>query len=384
MNSTTKLRFLATPLALAALIAPLASCGDIGAQPLPDFCCKDFVPGADVLTVDWGIEGEAGLTFGAFMQAAADFSGAANAVVNDVAGACQAIAIDLGASPTAVKESAPDKRVTAWCNEAVARIGQAGVKGKISISVQPPVCTANVSAQANCEASCTASVECEAELGNVELRCDPGELSGTCEAQCTGTCEGSANLAVNCEGKCNGTCEGKCTGGSNTGGNCTGTCEGTCRGSCEMAADADVQCNGSCTGGCSVALKAPKCTGKLKPPSASCQGSADCNASCEASASARIECKEPSVEISGAAEFQAVITTLKLNLPKIFAVAQVRGELLLENAGAVLDISAKLDPGELSVKGGACLIPAAAAIGQSVANIEASLTASVSVVGSVQ
>ena len=93
------------------------------------------------------------------------------------------------------------------------------------------------------------------------------------------------------------------------------------RGSCELAADAQVQCNADCSGSCDVQFKAPRCKAELKPPSAECQGSAECSGSCEASASARASCKEPAVNIAGAAEAEAVISTLQANLPRLLVVA---------------------------------------------------------------
>ena len=144
-----------------------------------------------------------------------------------------------------------------------------------------------------------------------------------------------------------------------------------------------VTCEGDCTGGCSVDVRAPKCKGELKPPSASCMANADCSGSCEASASARAECKEPSMEITSTLD-PKIIASLKLNLPRIYALAGARGQLLLKNAEAVAgfgaDFSGNADLGSLSLKAAACIVPAADALGAALTNVQASVTASAKVV----
>jgi hypothetical protein len=377
-------RFTAMPLALAGVaMIPFASC-----NVADTLCCSDFTPGADLSEVDWGMTGEAELDYGAFMQATADFTGTATAVVTDVANSCQAIAIDLGSEPNVVTASEPSARATGWCNEAVTKINAAKASGSLTIRYQPPSCTISANVQANCEAKCSANVTCEITPAQIILRCTPGELSGKCEGQCTGKCEGSANLAVNCEGVCEGTCEGQCAGNCSAQtamgecrGYCDSTCTGQCRGSCAIEATSNVQCNADCTGGCDVMITAPKCKGELTPPSAECEGSASCSGSCQASASAKAECKEPSLEIEADAGLEGLVTTLKLNLPKIISVFKVRGDLLVSNATAVGSLA-----GTITVDGTkaiACLIPAGDAILQAGANLEASVSASASVSGAV-
>jgi hypothetical protein len=385
MNIKMKWRLVAAPVALAAIGLSAVACdGDTGLpNPVADLCCKDFTPGADLSAVDWGIKGDANTSasFAALMQAAADFTGAASAAVTDLTAACQQLALDLGAAENAVTTTDPAKRATEWCKLATDQLN-AQVKGKIEITVQPPSCTVNVNAQASCEAKCSVEASCMAELGDVKVRCDPGEISGKCDAQCTAKCEGSANLAVTCEGACRGTCEGQCDATASTG-RCEGVCKGKCRGTCEVMAGANVQCEGDCTGGCSAELRAPKCKGELKPPSASCMGDASCSGSCQASASARAECKEPSMEITSSLD-PKIIASLKLNLPRIYALAGARGKLLLDNAQAVVgfgaDFSGMADLSSLSLKAAACIIPAGDALGAALANVQATTTASIAVV----
>jgi hypothetical protein len=384
MKTRMKWRFVAMPIALAGIAVPAVACDQVGGgNPLDTLCCKEFTAGADLTAIDWGIQGTAGVSFSAFMQASADFTGAASAMVNDVTASCRQLAIDLNADNTTIqttdRETDPAKRATAWCNLAVTQINAALKGATLAVNFQPPSCTVSVNAQASCEAKCTADVMCQGSLGEIAVRCDPAQLSGRCEADCTATCEGSANLAVTCDGVCSGTCEGQCDAKANTSGACAGQCKGTCRGSCKVASMAKVACEGDCTGGCSIAVKAPKCKGTLKPPDASCKADATCSGSCRASASAKAECKDPSLDITSNID-PKVLATLKVNLPRLVSIAQARGKLLVDNATAVATFGADIDASNLSVKGGACLLPAVSAIGAAVANVKAGLAGSLSVV----
>ena len=317
--------------------------------------------------------------FNGFMTATASLSGTVQAMINDIAGSCKAIAVDLGADENAVIDTDPAVAVKAWCDLAVTQMTAtfgADLKASIKIVAQAPVCTVNASAQANCEASCDVNIsaDCEAQLGDVKARCEPGELAVKCEGGCSGSCQGSANLAVKCEGKCEGTCEGSCEGscegdtdqGAGCKGDCTGKCGGECRGTCQVEANANVECSGECKGECSGTASAPKCQGQVTPPSGECSASAegDCSANCSASAQASAECKPPSLEIiytgSGQVSAQA-LGTLKLNLPKIFLVGQ-RAADLQANIGAIFNFGTHLDPGSFSGEAILCLPKAVAAI----------------------
>lgn len=393
MKSNMKWRLLAVPAALMVLGIPAVGCDQI-AGATDTLCCKDFKVGADLGAVDWEIDGDGKATFGAFMQATADFAGTTTSAVTEVGAACQAIAVDLGADPSGVKETDNAKRTTAWCNLAVAQI-KTQLDGKLVVVAQPATCSFNASVQANCEAKCSADVSCEAELGDIKARCTPGQLSGKCKAECTGTCEGSANLAVTCNGVCEGTCEGKCAGACSKGtsadcrGACDGTCGGECRGACKVDSGAKVACEGDCTGGCSVEIVAPKCKAELTPPSAKCQGSAECSGSCKASASAKAECTAPSIEVrytgTATVDTKLAVASLKLNLPKILVAFEGKGKILLENAKALADLTGGFvtNAKDLSVKAGLCAIPAGEALATSATNLQVTVTASSSVLTAV-
>jgi modification target Cys-rich repeat protein len=396
MKSNMKWRLLAAPFALMILGIPVVACDSLtGAADT--ICCKDFKIGTDLSAVDWEITGNNAPMFGAFMQATADFAGTATTAAADVGAACQAIAIDLGADPQSVKLTEQATRTAAWCDVAVKQIN-AVLGENVTVIAQPPSCSFNASVQSRCEAKCTVDETCAAELANVELRCDAGEISGKCRADCNGTCEGSANLAVQCDGICKGTCEGTCEGGScsNPGqgnecrGSCEGTCKGSCRGSCDIASGAKVTCTGDCTGGCSIAVTAPKCKGELKPPSAKCQGRAECAGSCRASANAKAECTEPSVVVkfSGTSTIDTdlAVASLQLNLPKIVAAARGKITLLAANADELLMTTNLFvsNAKNLSVKAGLCALPAGDALTHAGANLTATVTASAAILSAVK
>ena len=347
-------------------------------NPLDALCCTDFKPGTNMLSVDWGLEGQANADFGVAIQAIGDFSAAATAMVTDLGTSCRGMAVELGVDPKSVDTADPAEYTTQWCNLAVGEISK--ISAQITVSVQPAECRFSAEVQAGCEGHCQVDASCDP--GSIEARCDPGDLVVKCDGSCTGSCEGSANVAVSCSGECSGSCEGTCS-GTQDGGICNGKCDGKCRGECKADGTASVKCEGECSGSCSVEGTAPRCKAELKPPS--CEASADCQASCKASASAQAECTPPSVEISGAANLDAKIAVLKKYLPQIYAIATARAQLLVENAQAMIDVSGSLE-GAVSAESTAafCIIPAGVAIADAGANLSVAVSASVDVVTSVE
>lgn len=394
----TKNRWTAS--ALALVVASTLSCDAAkkAAQLQEAVCCTEFKVGADLQSLSYDITDQGALgAFRAFMQAASDFAGEAASMADEVSTVCSSLAQDLGAPATAVPASVtdPSTRASMWCAAARAQIAMVAPAGMVMISVQEPGCSFSASAQAHCEAGCTSNVMCTAELGDITARCTPGKLTGRCDAMCSGSCTGSAEVAVSCQGTCSGSCEGTCMGtctdagdgaGGSSGtacrGTCSGMCMGRCRGECQIAAQAQVMCEAQCSGGCSIAYKAPKCTVELKPPSASCTGSAECHASCKASASVHAECHEGKIVITGAGTVSpAILATLKLHIPHLYTIAKARGKLLLDNLGALVQAGVTLTgkAPALSVKAGACVIPAAAAVSTANDVIRSAVEASKSV-----
>lgn len=371
------------------------------------------------------------------LQATADLKVLADAMIADVGKACVNIATDLGATDTWTAKG--DAKSTAYveeaCKQATAKIDaimQAGVAAgcTFSLAIQGGQCSADFNAQAKCDAQCSASGTCDS--GTLEARCDPGELSGTCSAECSGSCQATVEQPkIACEGSCNASCEGSCSGaceGTVTGGcdgvcegtcdgqasngqaagsckgeckgtcsqpaasatcsgSCKASCKGTCTGSCEVTGGAKVQCQGSCKGGCSVAYTAPKCEGEFKPPS--CDVNADCSASCQGSVQAKASCTPPTVNLVAqcsvsSGDIDKLVATLKANLPILYQVGVIRGEAAINAvAKATTAIGNTFTAaGSLGGKAVACIAVAAQTHVQASASIKVSVSASASASGS--
>ncbi|MBK7581029.1 MAG: hypothetical protein IPI67_12550 [Myxococcales bacterium] len=325
------------------------------------------------------------------------FQGAVNALVTvsgemkaSLSVACANIAKDLGETPPDVGDgkNVSDDDLKAACNKAsVALDAKIKASGSVTLSIEGGKCEVNAQAQFSCEGKCDVSGKCEPP--KLELRCDPGELSGQCSGECkaSATCEGSATVAANCEGTCSatctGTCAGTCTGkcdGADSSGTCAGKCEGkcdteckgTCSGECKLSATAKVNCGAeaSCKGGCSVEYTAPKCEGELKP--LECDIDADCKAGCSGQGSLTATCTPPKVVVQASGD-ATLSATLEANLPAILDVA-AKGEL----AGkAAADIAVKAaDVGAEVAASAACAVTFGADF---VAQLQASVAASASV-----
>lgn len=382
-----RLRLASVPTVVALLFALTGGQGcetlEKAKETQEDLCCSDFVVGANLSAVNWKVEGESKAQYAAFMQATGDLSAVATVIVEDIARACKNIATDLGEPPTTVQETKASTRASKWCALASSRLSARGA-ASVKVGFSAPSCTVEASAQASCEGNCSVSASCRVTPAQIAARCTPLELSGKCDATCTGTCEGSAEVAVSCTGACDGTCEGSCDGGTKGSASCAGSCEGKCRGTCKSSATATAKCEADCTGGCSVDYKAPKCKVELTPPSAECNADADCNASCKASASAKAECKPAKLSISANADAE-VAATIQANLPVFVELVQVRGQVLIDNATLLASISARITAkgeGNLGLKGISCLVPAATAVALSLENLNASFQASGQVTGS--
>lgn len=301
--------------------------------------CPDVSSVQAIAKVDWaaefGIDAAIGTKLKSGVMAAVSLDGFAKKLDADLKVACGGLATDLGASG----DFADGKTACQAAMKAMADVkGKLGGGFKVVLDVQPPHCGASMDAMASCAAECDASVD----PGSVKVECEPGKLSGTCEAECSGSCDLSA--AAKCEGTCSGSCSakfkgtcagectGKCDGKKVDGAACEGTCKGSCSagaegscggecsGSCELAAAA--KCEGTCHGDCSVEMKAPKCEGEMTPP----EVSAECEANCDAQVQAQVECTPPriTVRIDGAANAELAAkykAALEANLPAVINIA---------------------------------------------------------------
>jgi hypothetical protein len=218
------------------------------------------------------------------------------------------------------------------------------------IKANPPVCMGgklDIDCKGECDVTATApTIDC----------------TGSCMGNCSGSCEAQGGVAVDCTGKCDGTCAaGGASGG--TGIQADGSCNGTCQGKCTASATAPaIACKGTCSGSCTAACTtAPgqvsvQCSGSCKADytpisctggtlSGGCMVQADCQANCNASAQAKAECTPPSLTITVTgtakagteAQFNALINTIQVNVPKLYLIVQTRGKAFTDQIGAVVN-----------------------------------------------
>lgn len=243
---------------------------------------------------------------------------------------------------------------------------------RLSMQVQPPSCSVSVDAYGRCAADCDVSYR----PGSAEIRCEGGELRGTCSAQCTGSC------AVDVSGRCEGTCEGECS-ARDAQGRCTGTCVGRC------VAQASGSCAGECRGGCSVAFTEPRCTGRVQPP----EVNADCRAACDARLSAQASCQPGravlTVDGNVASDLEARVRRVRAALGSGFgAVLMVRDRVqttartgeALARAIAELPSAAR----DVGASAAICATSSVAAVAEAVSSVNVSVQVSVSVSASAQ
>jgi hypothetical protein len=377
-----------------------------GGGALPGSCPANIADANALMAANFGLQGELEGKVKAALAAGADLQQIAGDVEAEVTTACSTLAKDLGATDADVqaKEQGPGKKAEAACGAAAKFINdfKAKAKGNLKVEVKPPRCSASMDVVADCAAKCDANVK----PGSAKVECEGGKISGECSGKCDGECdvqagakcdgscsgECSGECSADISGKCDGTCEGKCDGKDSKGkcagqcdgkckGNakatCGGTCKGTCSASCTMQAHGE--CKGECSGKCDVEMKAPKCSGEVKPP----QVSAECKAHCNAKANAKLECHPASVlaKLDGAADMQAATklkAVLDKDLPAILKVSMgMKGKL--ENV--VSDVKASLEGAEAAVKGGgdAALKVGGCFVGSLKAQADAAVSINVSV-----
>jgi hypothetical protein len=369
-------RFGAAPVVVAMLATPalLASgCGDDGGVGGLD-CGAEIV--AKVEAFQGAIDG--------LLQVTGDIKAS-------VAVACAGIATDLGGTPPDVGDGSnvSDDDIQMACAAAKASIdAEVNAGASIFVSITGGKCEANVQASFDCEAQCDIEGKCTPP--SVEVRCEPGQLSGSCSGECTGSCDATGG-SVDCAGECSATCMGMCSGECSSGmanncmGKCNGTCMGQCTGHCEVVAPM-ASCMGSCKGSCDVAFTAPKCEGEVTP--AECDIDADCKAGCQAQASVEASCTPPmiTVEVQGMANAM-LATSLEAHLGDLILVGQVQGELfgqailnVFESAPAVVE--AAVSGVGCAARFGADLVGNAAASATASVSVSVSVSASASASGS--
>jgi hypothetical protein len=372
-------RSVALPVVATALAAPfMVHCGKVPSVPggvpgvpagvgggCPDTTSVEAFDKFD-LVKEWGLSADVATKLKNGVIASMELKQFGDTVEADLKNACTTLATDLGAPGTFANADAACKAAAGAMTAAKAKLG-AGVT--VSLDVVPPKCGASMDVMASCSGHCDAS----ASGGSAKVECEAGKLQGTCDAQCTGSCDLTAAAAcsgtcagtcdANVKGKCGGNCNGKCDGKKSTGA-CTGTCEGkcdahvegtcsgNCGGSCKLQGAGS--CKGTCSGGCSAEMKAPKCTGEITPPKVS----AECKARCDGEVSAKLECTPAMITVNAtgkadAKAFAGYKTVIEKDLPAILKTAIGLGQRATKMAGSVKDVVAGVQTAvTVSVKAG--------------------------------
>jgi hypothetical protein len=382
---------------------------------VPGSCPANIADAKAIMDAKFGLDGELEGKVKAALAASANLQAISAEVEGEVVTACSNLAKDLGAKDEDLKpkEDGPGKKAEAACNVAAKLVGdfKAKAKGKVVVDIKPPKCEASLDASVDCAAKCDAKVK----PGEVKATCEGGEVSGECSAKCEGKC--TVEAAANCEGSCSGACKGECSAdisgkcdgdcagkcdGKDSKGKCAGTCDGKCKGkvdaqcngtckgscsaSCEMQAKGE--CKGTCSGKCSVEMKAPKCSGTVKPP----EMSAECKANCDAEVNGKAECKPATVfvKIEGAADADASMklkTALTKDLPALLKVS-IGMKSKLESAVGSVKVAvegakaAVTSGGDAALKVGGCFAASLEASAKASVSINVSVKASASASGS--
>jgi hypothetical protein len=385
LNAKKTFRLVAAPVLVVGMGLPLLNCGDVlgAAEGCDELHAADFGASLDI---------DAKLKV--FMEASARFETLGTEMINDAATSCINIATAAGGDPAKWQGKTGSDLAKAACDEAAAKVNDvfaaaANAQITIDVVVTGGHCEASLDATASCNAKCDVSGKCTP--GQLEAKCEPGKLAGSCTGECSGSCDvqgGSVDCQGSCGGTCTGTCNGTCSakdGNGNCVGKCTGSCTGSCGGTCDVVAP-KATCMGTCHGSCTVDFQAPKCEGTFTPPE--CNLDADCQASCNASINAQADCTPPAVEfavngdMAAVQNLQAVIDVLTTELPKLVLNAVDRGEAAVANVTALVDASGSLEAAFTSGKAFACAAAAVEAAASASVNVSVSVEVSASVSGS--
>jgi len=377
------------PLLLAGLVSPaMINCNGAGIPGVPGGDCPGLKDGNFAALKLQGSAEVQGKLKG-FLEAVYSFDKMSAQMEADLIAACTELGKAIGMQDDALKAEpgggeGAKKVCGAVSGEVKAKL-KASAGAKLSIDIAEPKCDVDIEAMNSCLGECGAAVK----PGELDASCEGGKVSGTCEAECKGSC--TVEAGAGCEGTCGGSCKGDCEGtcaAKNASGKCEGKCDGKCKGectaSCEMQGKAD--CKGSCSGGCSAEMKAPKCSGNFKPP----QVDAQCHANCVAKTAGQVKCSPPGVtiKVEGDAKAQAdlkgLVAGLEVALPKIKVIAEgmlprlkATGEVLVQTAGELPSIAK-----EAGLQAVACIAAAGEMAGSASASVSVNVEASASVSGS--
>lgn len=361
----------------ALLFLPVASLGLIVG------CAPEEASGSSALVCapDFGTGAEARHLHG-FLHATSELHAAAMDTDADLAAACGSMGFALGMTDAEIRAGASGREATrVTCQNVLTRIDaesralRADGALTLTFGVVPPRCDVSVQAYASCIAECDAMLD----PGSIDVRCEGGELRGTCDATCTGSC--AVVVDATCNGRCEGACEGVCAVMA-ADGSCDGMCVGSCRGSCVVETAAT--CTGECRGSCSVAFREPRCTGDLRAPMAS----ATCAVDCDARTAAMVTCAPGHVDVAVTGSASADLEARAARLTAAFeaggaGVLEVaaRARVLHASATALADasVSVAADVSTLGASATACATRAAIQAAEAVASLAVSVSVSVEI-----
>ncbi len=298
------------PILLVGLASPaLINCDLLGG--IPGLNCDGLKTGNfDSLK----LEGGAAASVKGFLSASVELDKFVVDMEAGIIASCQEFGKELGMDEASLAaEPAKGEGAKKVCDLVIAKIdGMFKAAGSLELEIKfdEPRCEADIAALESCWGECDAAFK----PGSAEVKCEGGEISGTCSGSCEGSCVVEAG--ADCSGSCSGDCEGKCDGNESSG-KCEGTCEGKC--SAECSVEAKGECSGTCRGGCDVKMEAPSCSGEVTPPSID----VSCQTSCAVKTAASVKCHPPalSIDIKGDTELdgdvKVLVNAIKVSLPKI-------------------------------------------------------------------
>ncbi len=260
------------------------------------------------------LEGSAAGSVKSFLGATVELDKFVTEVETNLIASCQEFGKALGMDEAELAAQ-PDKgegakKVCDLVNAKIDGILKASGNVELELAFDEPRCEADIEAMEACFAECDPAFT----PGSAEVECEGGEISGECSGKCEGSC--ALEAGAECSGQCGGDCEGKCDGKDSTG-RCEGKCDGKCSGECKV--EAKGECKGSCRGKCDVKMKAPSCSGDVKPPKLD----VSCQTNCSVKMASAVKCHPPavSVKVKGDAkldgDLKVLVDGIKVALPKI-------------------------------------------------------------------
>jgi len=164
------------------LAVTCTSCGLMG--KLGTAACPALRPGVAALDAQFSANAQINGKVRAFVQATKDIGSVSAQLEAEVTNACHRIGADLGLAPGQMQPRKGAGGAAAGACDAVAMRIDAILRQGVSlqVTVQPPQCQANASAQARCAGACDVNndAECRASCqahANVHASCQPAQVS---------------------------------------------------------------------------------------------------------------------------------------------------------------------------------------------------------------